>query len=410
MSWIRTLYSDPMSPPSLADWVLNADPDPSGHAVIDADVIDRLAVLLGCDPVETAVSVRSFIEVHHPVAAFEMRMGRWRVELVPAAARSVLAAVAITTAFQLMGAVEVPVVVLSMAAALLTKVERVEVDEDDLVIYARLRSWTEAGPMDLADLYAQLPRDARDELTLDRFAAVALRLHEAGLARWADDGIRLRESGRVRGLRLLARGPSDTAIAGQLRRDWAVAMRERQVFVIHGRDDELVGRMFELLSLIGLRPLEWEPLVEMAGDGPAPDLHGVIRNGLYEAQAIVALLTPDDLVQLHPDLRQPREDAHELAMGCQPRPNVLLELGAAIYNHRRQTVVVRVGSLRPIADLGGINYIDFDGSENARAKLVSRLKVAGCRVDDAGTEWRRASRFADLGAYRRSAPPPAIGA
>lgn len=181
----------------------------------------------------------------------------------------------------------------------------------------------------------------------------------------------------------------------------ATTGRSRRVFVISGRDDQLTGRMSELLSLLGLTPMEWEPLVYRTGLGPSPVLHDVIRNGLREAQAIVALLTPDDIVALHPDLRTAREDPHELEPRCQPRPNVLMEVGAALFAFRERTILVKVGSLRPIADLGGLNHIDFDGSERARAKLVSRLRAAGCRVDDSGAEWRRPSRFAGLDAYSR---------
>ncbi|MFI6485709.1 TIR domain-containing protein [Nonomuraea sp. NPDC050663] len=185
--------------------------------------------------------------------------------------------------------------------------------------------------------------------------------------------------------------------------------RARRVFLIHGRDDEVASRMRELLSLLGLRVMEWEPLVAEAGQGPAPILSDVIHDGMSRAQAIVALLTPDDVVSLHSDLRHPREDPHELTPSCQPRPNVLMELGAALFVFRQHTVVVKVGGLRPMADLGGVAYVDFDGGEVARQALIQRLRVAGCEVDDSGTEWARAERFHGLGAFTRQPPMPGIG-
>jgi predicted nucleotide-binding protein len=175
----------------------------------------------------------------------------------------------------------------------------------------------------------------------------------------------------------------------------------RRVFLIHGRDDVFVGRMRELLSLLGLRVMEWEALVAGAGLGPSPALGDVIHDGLSRARAIVALLTPDDVVSLHRDLVMEREDPHELAPACQPRPNVLMELGAALFAFRDRTIVVQAGRVRPMADIGGVNYIAFDDSEGARAKLVERLRVAGCDVDDSGQEWRRADRFAGLGVFDR---------
>ncbi|MGA4992211.1 TIR domain-containing protein [Nonomuraea bangladeshensis] len=183
----------------------------------------------------------------------------------------------------------------------------------------------------------------------------------------------------------------------------------RRVFLIHGRDDEFAGHMRELLSLLGLRVMEWEPLVADAGHGPSPVLSDVIHNGFTRAQAIVALLTPDDVVALHPDLHLPREDWHELSPRCQPRPNVLMELGAALFAFRQHTIVLKVGDIRPMADLGGLNYVDFDGSATALRKLVQRLRTAGCEVDDSGSEWGRASRFEGLTTYARRPPGTAGG-
>lgn len=181
------------------------------------------------------------------------------------------------------------------------------------------------------------------------------------------------------------------------------AERARNVFLVHGRDDEFAGRVRELLSLLGLRVLEWEPLVRAAGRGPAPMLREIIQDGMRRAQAIVVLLTPDDVVSLHPDLRSAREDPHELVPQCQPRPNVLMELGAALFAFPDATIVVKAGRLRPMADLGGVNFVDF--AVGGESKLVSRLLVAGCTVDDSGQEWRRRSRFEDLAAYDRRPPP-----
>src|SRR5262245_61636108 len=62
----------------------------------------------------------------------------------------------------------------------------------------------------------------------------------------------------------------------------------RDVFVIHGRDEQLRERFFEFLRAIDLRPLEWEAIVTATGQ-TAPPLLTVIRTALMRAQAIVAL-------------------------------------------------------------------------------------------------------------------------
>jgi len=381
--------------------------DIDGSVVIDVATLDSLGEALGLDTRDVAVWVRSLIEEHQPLAVFEMRSGAWRVELVPAVAKSVLIGLVAATALQLLGAASIPVVVLAMAAGLFMSVQQVDIAEADVVVHVRLHEVVgDIAERSLADLYGELPADARAELSFGEFTAMALRLHEIGWVGWTAAGVRLRAAGAKRGFRLVARRPSTADIAAQLRTGTAPTAadqttREQRIFVIHGRDDAFVGRMFEFFSLLGLRPMEWEPLVAMAHHGPAPTLHDVIKNGLREAQAVVALLTPDDVVQLHPELCTSNEDQHELVPACQPRPNVLMELGVALYAYRQQTIVVKVGSIRPIADLAGINFVAFDGKEAARAKLVQRLKLAGCAVDDRGTEWRRQGRFDDLSVFKR---------
>jgi len=85
----------------------------------------------------------------------------------------------------------------------------------------------------------------------------------------------------------------------------------------------------------------------------------------------------------------------------QPRPNVLVELGMALISCPDRTIVVEVGQLRPVADLGGLNTIHLNGEETALGKLVQRLRLAGCQVDDAGADWRGIRRFEDITAYDR---------
>jgi predicted nucleotide-binding protein len=131
-----------------------------------------------------------------------------------------------------------------------------------------------------------------------------------------------------------------------------------------------------------------------------------VANGLTpdNAQAVVVLLTPDDIVTLHPDLRGPKEPRDETAQVMQARPNVLIELGMALSAFRDKTVIVELGQLRRIADLDGLNVIRFNGSAESISKLVGRLGQAGCPVDTSGTDWLSPLRFANLEAYDRTPP------
>jgi predicted nucleotide-binding protein len=174
----------------------------------------------------------------------------------------------------------------------------------------------------------------------------------------------------------------------------------RRVFVVSGRDSELTASFFDLLYAVGLEPLEWETLVKPTGMA-APYLGEVVRNAPLLSQATLVLLSPDDIVELHPDLHQENDHPYERAQGGQARPNVLFELGLAFMAYRERTIIVEVGLMRPIADLAGLNAIRFDGKAESVKKVVERLAGAGCPVRTSGESWLAARRFAHLAAYRR---------
>lgn len=176
--------------------------------------------------------------------------------------------------------------------------------------------------------------------------------------------------------------------------------QRRNVFVVHGRDEQVREQIFALLRAVDLRPMEWESLVSVTQQ-TAPSLLDVVRTALAQAQAVVVLLTPDDVVWLHPTLRTPRESATETTLSMQVRPNVLIELGMALMASPDRTIILEIGGLRPVGDIVGLNVIRFDGTEIAVGKIIQRLKSAGCCVDDSGADWRSLRRFAGLDAYYR---------
>ncbi|MBO3741164.1 TIR domain-containing protein [Actinoplanes flavus] len=174
----------------------------------------------------------------------------------------------------------------------------------------------------------------------------------------------------------------------------------RTVFVIHGRDLDVRNAVFDFLRALGLQPQEWEHLVRATGKG-APALAEVVTRAVREAQAVVALLTPDDVVQLHPDLRDASDTDGELPAGCQARPNVFLELGMALAALPDHTIILEAGVMRRTADLAGLNYVTISAAVDWRNKVAQRLENAGCPVDRAGGDWQHPRRFAGLAAYRR---------
>jgi hypothetical protein len=163
----------------------------------------------------------------------------------------------------------------------------------------------------------------------------------------------------------------------------------------------LTHKFFDLLRAVDLRPMEWETLVRATGKA-TPYLGEVVAGAPHLAQATLVLLTPDDIVELHSDLFLDQDVPHDRARSMQARPNVLFELGLALMAYPRRTVVVEIGRLRPLSDLAGLNTIRFDGSAASVQKLLSRLKAAGCPVDDSAGAWLDPARFAGLRQHQRA--------
>uniref|UniRef100_UPI001FE17840 CATRA conflict system CASPASE/TPR repeat-associated protein n=1 Tax=Streptomyces lushanensis TaxID=1434255 RepID=UPI001FE17840 len=126
------------------------------------------------------------------------------------------------------------------------------------------------------------------------------------------------------------------------------ASPRRNVFVVHGRDGALRTAVFDFLRALDLRPLEWESLVRTTGS-TAPFLGDVVAQAPAQAQAALVILSPDDVVHLHPELHTDNEHDYETAPTLQPRPNVLLELGMVLTAYPERTVILEIGRLRPIS-------------------------------------------------------------
>jgi predicted nucleotide-binding protein len=179
----------------------------------------------------------------------------------------------------------------------------------------------------------------------------------------------------------------------------------RNVFVIHGRDLATKSAMCAYLEALDLHPLDWDEMVQSLGEG-TPFTGRVIEHGFSIAQAFVVLMTPEDEARLHEDLHDANEPEYERELTCQPRPNVIFEAGMAFGAHAERTVMVHVGSLRPVSDLAGRNVVNLGPTKAPLLALARRLKAAGCPVDLGAVDAFDPSRFSGLGSLSRTARPP----
>ena len=178
----------------------------------------------------------------------------------------------------------------------------------------------------------------------------------------------------------------------------------RRVAVMHGRDIAARTAVFDLLRRLGLHPMEWDELVGQTGSA-APYSGEVVAVAFEVAQAVVVVLTPDDIGFLHPDLRGARETEDDREPTGQARLNVVLEAGMALQSRPMQTVLVEIGRTRTISDLAGRNTVRLDGGAKAINSLATRLERAGCPVDRGRSDWLDADSFARLDALSRTPPP-----
>lgn len=181
----------------------------------------------------------------------------------------------------------------------------------------------------------------------------------------------------------------------------------RNVFVVHGRNLDARNSLFRFLRSIGLRPMEWSQAIQLTGKG-SPFIGEVLDVAFANAQAIVILMTPDDVAQLQEPFRSPNDPPYEATLTGQARPNVLFEAGMAMGRDPDRTVIVELGALRPFSDIGGRHTVRLSNDSRARHELAQRLTTAGCAVDLTGRDWHTEGEF-EIQAITRSqeaqAPP-----
>jgi predicted nucleotide-binding protein len=166
----------------------------------------------------------------------------------------------------------------------------------------------------------------------------------------------------------------------------------KAVFVVHGRNSALRSAMFEFLRALELHPLEWDELISRTRKS-APYIGEILDVAFSEAQAIIILMTPDDIAQLRPQFQQDVDELHEKNLTPQARPNVLFEAGIAMGRSPERTILVEIGKLRPFSDVAGRHVIRLDGSTQKRQQLAQRLADAGCEVNMKGTDWHSVGKF-----------------
>ena len=176
--------------------------------------------------------------------------------------------------------------------------------------------------------------------------------------------------------------------------------RHKRVFVVHGRNTDARDSMFDFLRAVGLSPIEWSQAVAMTGEA-SPYIGQVLDAAFDAAQAVVVLMTPDEVAYLRSDYASGESDPQRQP-AAQARPNVLFEAGMAMGRDAGRTVLVELGDVRPFSDVAGRHAVRLTDTTTSRKNLADRLETAGCAVDRSGDDWLTKGDFTPP-------PPPGSG-
>ncbi len=172
-----------------------------------------------------------------------------------------------------------------------------------------------------------------------------------------------------------------------------VAKDKRKVWVVHGRNLKARNAMFEFLRAIGLEPMEWGEALALTGKG-TPYNGDVLDQAFAEAQAVVVLLTGDDMARLGTRYAEADDPPEETEPTPQARPNVLFEAGMAFGKYPDRTVLVQIGTARAFSNVVGRNVLYASNDLRKRQGLADRLKTAGCDVKtDHRHDWHTSGDF-----------------
>jgi predicted nucleotide-binding protein len=171
------------------------------------------------------------------------------------------------------------------------------------------------------------------------------------------------------------------------------AKDKRKVWVVHGRNLEARDAMFIFLRSIGLEPMEWGEALALTGKA-TPYTGEVLDLAFAEAQAVVVLITGDDVARLGTRFADANDPPAETDPTPQARPNVLFEAGMAFGKYPERTVLVHLGITRPFSDVAGRNVLYISNDIKQRQALADRLRISGATVKTENrTDWHAAGDF-----------------
>jgi predicted nucleotide-binding protein len=229
----------------------------------------------------------------------------------------------------------------------------------------------------LVEHYSQLSPEVREDDLLKKLLGRAL--YELGRIEEAQEVLRTTRNDYLRrGLEAKiadAQAAHGVQVKGVIEKEiqpGAVEqIRENRVFIVHGHDNATLAQVENLLYRIGAEPWVFHRLPKEG----SPTVIEILERYIPQADAVIALLTPDDEGRKH-GASEPLE--------TRARQNVLIEAGYAVISKRRRSLLVALGGVSIPSDFDGIHRIQGQQWNSERElELAQRLKDMGLTVDPA---------------------------
>jgi predicted nucleotide-binding protein len=168
----------------------------------------------------------------------------------------------------------------------------------------------------------------------------------------------------------------------------------KRVFVIYGRDVAARDELLKLIRGLGLDDIPFESVANSLG--PAPFVGDVVLKGLQQADAIVALFTPDEQAVLREPETGMSLAEHDGGERWQARPNVIFEAGIAYGRSDKEPILAVLGTdVRLFSDLAGIHFVRLDASDGKR-NMRERLERILGPLEPIMADWESSPQTGDF--------------
>lgn len=168
----------------------------------------------------------------------------------------------------------------------------------------------------------------------------------------------------------------------------------KRVFIIHGRNSAARVAVEHFVRSLDLQPIDFD---ELAADlGGSAFVGDIVREGLKQAQGIIALFTPDEFAALRTEHRGAHDKPEDIQR-WQARPNVIFEAGMAYGMAPERTVLVTLGTdVALFSDVSGVHVVRLTNQSNSRSKLRQKLIGMGCDINLRSDRWADSASAGDF--------------